>query len=280
MKAADFGLHAEGGVALVSTNSICQGQQVPILWPLIFQTGKEIVFAHTSFKWANLASHNAVVTVIVVGIGFAGQKPRRLYTMADGGKSTVKNVDNINAYLVAGENIIINPVPKVKDDRSLMEWGNKPTDGGNLFLTSQEKQQLEKDAPEAKRFIKRFLGAKEFIHGQQRYCLWIEDMDRDNAEKIPEIKRRISAVAELRLESKAAETRPAAAFPHRFRQIQSVATHRIIIARVSSENREFYQWLGIENATVATETLRYTVWVWHLLQATSLGLDYCNCVFA
>src|SRR5690606_35368467 len=101
-----------------------------------------------------------------------------------------------------------------------MEWGNKPTDGGNLFLTPDERDAVLRESPEAARFIKRFLGAQEFIRGEQRYCIWIEDTERDDAETIPELKRRIDAIAKVRAESKAAETRPAAAFPHRFRQIQ------------------------------------------------------------
>jgi hypothetical protein len=127
-----------------------------------------------------------------------------------------------------------------------MEWGNKPTDGGNLFLTPDERESLLNKTPDAARFIKRFLGAQEFIRGQERYCLWIEDSEREEAETNEEIKRRIKAVAKMRSESKAAETRPAAAFPHRFRQIQSVArAYSLVVARVSSENREYLP-IGIE----------------------------------
>jgi hypothetical protein len=127
-----------------------------------------------------------------------------------------------------------------------MEWGNKPTDGGNLFLNSDERNNLLTKSPHALRFVKRFLGAQEFIRGQERYCLWIEDSEREEAESIPEINTRIEAVGKMRSESKAAETRPAAAFPHRFRQIQSVAkAYSLVVARVSSENREYLP-IGIE----------------------------------
>lgn len=232
MKACDYGTHTKSSAAFVSTNSICQGAQVPILWPLIFSGGHQIVFAHTSFKWANLASHNAGVTVIIVGICNHPTKLRRLLSIADDGSTLEKQVEFINAYLVPAWDVIVSPVSKAADGRGLMEWGNKPTDGGNLFLNSNERDAVLRESPEAERFIKRFLGAQEFIRGEQRYCIWIEDATRDDAEAIPELKRRIDAVAKMRAESKAAETRPAAAFPHRFRQIQSIArNYSLVVGR-------------------------------------------------
>ena len=248
MKAADYGTQTSAAAALVSTNSICQGQQVPILWPLIFQTGHEIAFAHTSFKWANLASYNAGVTVVIVGISNHAAKIRHLFSIAEDGQTTLKEAENVNAYLVSGPDVIVAPISKAKDGRGLMEWGNKPTDGGNLFLTFDDRKDLLAQNPGAARFLKRFLGAQEFIQGQERYCLWIEDADRGEAEKIPEIRRRTEAVAKMRAESKAAETRPSASFPHRFRQIQSIAkSYSIVVARVSSENREYLP-VGLESA--------------------------------
>jgi hypothetical protein len=246
MKAADYGLHTPTVSAFVSTNSICQGQQVPILWPLIFQTGHEVAFAHTSFKWANLASHNAGVTVAIVAISNHAGPIRKLFALNDLGETVVKESANINAYLVAAPDIIVAPQSKPKDGRGLMEWGNKPTDGGNFFMDSDERHALLSAWPQAGKFVKRFLGAQEFIRGQERYCLWIEDSDRAEAEAIPEIGNRVAAVAEMRASSKAAETRPAAAFPHRFRQIQSVAEqYSLVVARVSSENRDYLP-IGLE----------------------------------
>jgi hypothetical protein len=247
MKAADYGTHTNSAAAFVSTNSICQGEQVPILWPLIFDTGYEIAFAHTSFKWANLASHNAGVTVVIVGISNHAGKARRLFSIADDGSTVEKQTDRINAYLVSGLDVIVTPLSKARDSRGRMEWGNKATDGGHLFLTAEERKALLAKTPNAERFVKRFLGAQEFIRGQERYCLWIEDADREEAEAIPELRRRIEAVAKMRSESKAAETRPAASFPHRFRQIQSVARrYSLVVARVSSENREYLP-IGLES---------------------------------
>ncbi|WP_442112004.1 class I SAM-dependent DNA methyltransferase [Pseudomonas sp. NUPR-001] len=248
MKAADYGKQSNSFAAFVSTNSICQGAQVPILWPLIFASGHQITFAHTSFKWANLASQNAGVTVVIVAISNHPTKLKRLFSVTEDGSTIEKQVEFINAYLVPGRDVIVSPLSRPTDGRGLMEWGNKPTDGGNLFLSPDERDAVLRENPEAARFIKRFLGAQEFIRGEQRYCLWIEDAERADAEAIPELKRRIDAVAKMRAESKAAETRPAAAFPHRFRQIQSVAqNYSLVVARVSSEGREYLP-IGLEDS--------------------------------
>ena len=248
MKAADYGARTKAVSAFVATNSICQGQQVSILWPLIFATGHEIAFAHTSFKWANLASHKAGVTVAIIALSNHAGSLRPLFSDGDDGRGLIREADHINAYLVPGSNVIVNPVSRPRDERGLMEWGNKPTDGGNFFFTADERRALLATAPGADPYIRRFLGAQEFIHGESRYCLWLEDDDREDAEAVPELQRRIAAVAKMRAESKAAETRPAASFPHRFRQIQSVAqASSIVVARVSSEARSYLP-VGLEGS--------------------------------
>uniref|UniRef100_E6QHA1 site-specific DNA-methyltransferase (adenine-specific) n=1 Tax=mine drainage metagenome TaxID=410659 RepID=E6QHA1_9ZZZZ len=250
IKAADYGMQTAASAAFVATNSICQGQQVPILWPLIFSSGHEISFAHTSFKWANLAASNAGVTVVIVGISRRVGAVRRLFSVTEDGGLTEGRVDFINAYLVHGPNVIVTPIAKPNDGRGLMEWGNKPTDGGHLFLLPKERESLLRDSPSAGRFIRPFLGAQEFIRGELRYCVWVEDQERAAAESVPELKRRIESVRKVRLESAAAETRPAANFPHRFRQIQSIArNYSIVVARVSSENRQVLP-VGLEDKDV------------------------------
>lgn len=137
IKAADYGTKTNSVSAFVSTNSICQGEQVPILWPLIFSKGHEIIFAHTSFKWANLASHNAGVTVVVVGISNDLTLSRRLQSASDSGIVVSKEVDHINAYLVPGKNVIVAAISRCPHDKAPMLWGNKPSDGGNLILSEE-----------------------------------------------------------------------------------------------------------------------------------------------
>jgi len=240
MKAADYGTQTKSAAAFVSTNSICQGQQVPILWSLIFKTGHEINFAHTSFKWANLASHNAGVTVVIVGIAQQSTKIKYLFSLDEQNKTISQEAKNINAYLVAGENIIIESKSKSENECFLMEWGNKPTDGGYLTLSSMERQEIISKDSRAAEFICPYYGAAEYIRGLQRFCIWVEDEKVQLAEQIQDFQERFEKVKCFRLSSKAAETRPAANFPHKFRQIQSVALkYSLILPQVSSERREY-----------------------------------------
>jgi hypothetical protein len=241
MKAADYGTHTNSVAAFVSTNSICQGEQVPLLWPLIFDTGHEIAFAHTSFKWANLASHNAGVTVAIVGISNHAGKVRHLFSsLPTDGSVTVREAEHINAYLVAGPDVIVESISRTPADRSPMVWGNKPTDGNNLSFLGSERDNLLAAHPEAAKFIRSYFGAAEFIRGLERFCIWVSDEDAEEANRIPYLRERFERVREFRASSKAAETRPAAAYPHKFRQIQAVALHHtLILPQVSSERREF-----------------------------------------
>ncbi len=260
IKAADYGCHCECRTAFVATNSICQGQQVPILWPLILDTGHEIVFAHTSFRWANLASHNAGVTVAIVGISRKVPTVRTLYVTDPDMITRATAVSGIGPYLVPGDNVIVPPRQDTPPDRARMVWGNKPTDGGFLFLSFEERAHLLSEHPGAARFVRRFLGAREFIQGDERYCLWIRDEDADLARDIPFIATRLQQVAAFREQSKAAETRPAAAFPHRFRQIQGVARdHSIVVARVSSERRPYIP-VSVESASTILGDLNFALY--------------------
>ena len=138
MKAADYGTKTNAATAFVSTNSICQGQQAPILWPLIFASEHEIAFAHTSFKWANLASHNAGVTVAIVGISNHAGNVRRLFTVGENGIDIAKNVEHINAYLVAGPDVFVQKAMSPFGGLTEMPRGNMPYDGGNLLLSFDE----------------------------------------------------------------------------------------------------------------------------------------------
>ncbi len=240
MKAADYGTQTNAATAFVSTNSVCQGQQVPILWPLIFDSDHEIVFAHTSFKWANLASNKAGVTVVIVGISNHASKTRFLYSLDDKNTSIVKEVININAYLVAGPNVVVVPLSRASDKRSLMEWGNKPTDGGNLILSSDERHEIIENYPTSRDYLRRYVGSRELIDGSLRWCLWITDERRASSEEIPPIRKRIERVRDYRENSSSADTRPTASFPHRFRQIQRIADEKqILVSGVSSENRPY-----------------------------------------
>ncbi len=272
VKAADYNRCVNATAAFVATNSVCQGQQVPILWPTIFNTGNQIAFAHTSFKWRNLASHNAGVTVVVVGISARVSPTRRLFSEKESGEPLEMRTDNINAYLIPGRDIMVDGVSRPLGPQSKMYWGNKPTDGGNLIMSADERRALVREFPKSEKFIYTFLGSQEMLQGDRRYCLWIEDADRSEAEAIPEIKRRMTAVADFRASSKAAETRPAAAFPHRFRQIQSVAEkYTIAVPAVSSENRAYFT-VGLTDQNTIHSNRNFAIYdapLWNFALASS-----------
>ena len=239
MKAADYGTRTNAAAAFVSTKSICQGQQVPILWPLIFETRHEIAFAHTSFKWANLASHKAGVTVMIVGISNHAGRFRRLFSIADDGRVVVKEAEHINAYLVAGPNIVVEKASRPAQGLSRMDFGNKPVDGGNLLLSSAELAGLSLTPGERARFIRRICGSAEFIRGTERYCLWIEEKHLDEAMQLTGIRQRIEGVRAMRLASRDKSANEMAARAHQMREMNIGTKHTVCVAAISSENRPY-----------------------------------------
>lgn len=240
MKAADYCTHTPANAAFVSTNSICQGQQVPILWPAIFATGCQIVFAHTSFKWANLAAHNAGVTVVVVGVSTRREGERKIFSIADDGNALAREASHINAYLVAGSDVIVEKMGDPHDARGVMDAGGKPVEGGNLFLSADEKKTLLSLQPQAADFIKTVYGASEYIRGDIRYCLWITDADSVRVNALPEIAARLKRVSEARSKSPKQATKKGVAWPHRFEEVKQTGEEVVtIVPKVSSESREF-----------------------------------------
>jgi len=238
MKAADYGNHTNAVSAFVSTNSINQGQQVPILWPLIFQTGHEIMFAHTSFKWANLASYNAGVTVVIVGMSNHVGKTRQLFSQDEKNKVVVKETENINAYLVAAENIEIHPKSKPFGDLALMQFGNHPYYGSGLIFSCDDARAIVDKAPDAARFIRPLYGSREFISASPRACLWIKDSEAEIALNIPPIASRVEKVFASRTAAKKDKAAQKLAHtPYRFRDQTTAKSHVLAVPRVSSENR-------------------------------------------
>lgn len=237
MKAADYGTYTSATTAFVSTNSICQGQQVSILWPLIFKTGHEIVFAHTSFKWANLASHNAGVTVVIVGISRPTSKNRKVFSTTNNNEVIIKDVDNINAYLIAGQNITVEKRIKPPAELAEMTFGNKAVDGGYLTLGSKEVEDLGLSKDARNKFVRAFYGSAEFIKGLSRFCLWIQDNDLEEALCNKGIRNRIEAVRKMRLSSRDSGANEMSKKSHQFREMKAAKKHVIVIPRVSSEDR-------------------------------------------
>ena len=221
--------------AFVATNSVCQGQQAIDVWPAAFERGCEIRFAHTSFKWANLASNNAGVTVVIVGLGRKSNLPKLLYE-----GDLLKQCSAIGPYLVPDSLAYVQKTTEPIGEQSPMLFGNMPRDGGYLFLDSDLAAKVMAEDAVARPFIKRFVGSDELINGRQRYCLWIEDYEVEAAKKSDFVAQRLKLVAESRSKSDAESTRQFARQPHRFVQIAgSTKETAIVVPRVSSENRPY-----------------------------------------
>lgn len=221
--------------AFVATNSVCQGQQAIDVWPIAFQRGYEIRFAHSSFKWANLASHNAGVTVVIVGLGERSTLPKKLYQ-----EDLVKQCSAIGPYLVPDSLAYVQKANDPIGEQSVMLFGNMPRDGGHLFLDGELAEKVAVQDADARPFVKRFVGSVELINGKLRYCLWIEDAEVTAAKRSDFIAQRLRLVAENRSKSDAESTREFAKQPHRFVQIAGKARASVIVVpRVSSENRPF-----------------------------------------
>lgn len=267
MKAADYGTHTNSGAAFVSTNSICQGQQVAILWPLIFRNKHEIAFAHTSFKWANLASHNAGVTVVIVGVSNHAGKNRRLFSMTDDGQTVLKEVDNINAYLVSGPNIVVDKLSKPATCVSEMSFGSKPVDGGNLSLDNGDIESLHLSEIDIARFIRPLFGSDEFINGKLRLCIWIEDCDAQYAMQHPTIGPRLEKVRQMRLASSKIATQRGAGWPFRFDERRQIGDEIVLaVAAISSENRDYLPCGLLPPGTIVSNKLfaLYNAPLWNM----------------
>jgi len=241
--------------AFVATNSVCQGQQASEVWPAAFERGCEIRFAHTSFKWANLAAHNAGVTVVVIGLGEKSNQPKRLYQ-----DDMLKQCTAIGPYLVPDSLAYIEKANDPIGEQYVMLFGNMPRDGGNLLMDADLARKVMADNAVARPFIKRFIGSEELINGKLRYCLWIEDDEVNAANASEFIAQRLKLVVENRSNSPAESTRGFARKPHRFVQIAGVAKETaIVIPTVSSESREYLP-VGFVSADTIVSNLAFALY--------------------
>ncbi len=234
-KAADMMTHTAIRTALVSTNSITQGEQVAILWKTLFEQGVHIDFAYKTFIWDSEASLKAHVHCVIVGFSKALNKsPKRLF---DNGK--MKIVQNINGYLVETDNIIIESRSKPICNVPEIGIGNKPIDGGYYLFTEEEMLEFIKKEPKSEKYFKKWLGSKEFINGYHRYCLWLGDCSPKELISMPECMKRIEAVRQFRLDSSSVGTRKIADKPTHFHVENMPNNTYILIPRHSSENRRY-----------------------------------------
>jgi hypothetical protein len=247
-KGASFIKSKKAKLGFVSTNSICQGQQVELMWPEILNSDLEIAFAHRAFKWTNSAKGKAGVTCVIVGLRNLSSQKKLIYT-----ESTIHFASNINPYLVAGKNIFVNKRSSPLSGLPEMTRGSSPVDDGNLILSKLEKDELIASYPETLPFIKRLLGSEEFLNGLERWCLWITDENLSLVESIPPIKKRIEAVATFRLKSKKTATRELADSAHKFGEIRYRNSNAVVIPRVTSERRKYLPIGFLDGNTVITD---------------------------
>ena len=255
IKAADYGIRTNSVAAFVSTNSICQGQSVSILWPVLFDTGYDIRFAYTSFKWSNLASNKAGVTVVIVGIGTPNSAVRRLYDHDDSNDVIVRQGGSITPYLTMGPRIIVHKRDKPLGALSVMEFGNKPSDGGHLLLRSDELASLNLCVAQRNKFIRRIYGSEDFINGGLRLCVWIEDQHLEEAELIDALKGRIEAVRAVRLASRDKGANALAKRAHQLKLMRIGTEISIAVPAITSENRDYLPCGILDNRTTVTNKM-------------------------
>jgi hypothetical protein len=252
IKAVDYGTRTSSVAAFVSTNSICQGQSVSILWPVIFDAGVDIRFAYTSFKWSNLASNKAGVTVAIVGIGSPTNALRRLYVHDEQNSVLVREGASITPYLTLGPRIIVQKRDEPLGALSVMEFGNKPSDGGHLLLRPEELPSLGLDIIQRNKFIRRIYGSDEFINGSSRFCIWIEDRDLEEAQAIDSLKDRIEAVRQVRLASQDKGANALAKRAHQLKLMRIGAQYSIVVPAITSENRAYLPCGILDNRATVT----------------------------
>jgi len=239
-KAAEYIQGTEIETAFVSTNSICQGEQVGYLWKLLLEKFKiRINFAHHTFKWSNEARGMAAVYCVIVGFANFERKQKRLFVYEDvRSKPKEVIVNRLNPYLVDADDILIesrtNPISNVHK----MITGNRPLDDGNYLFTEDEKKDFIKTEPLSEKYFMPFISAKEYINNKKRFCLWLVDINPSELKKMPMVMKRVENCKIFRLKSSDVGAKKLADTPTLFREINNPKTF-LLIPRVSSENRRY-----------------------------------------
>jgi len=251
-KAADLIKDTQIHAALVSTNSISQGESVTNLWKPLFEMGIQINFAHRTFRWDSEASIKAHVHCVIIGFSCApSYRPKVIYTAE---RPLV--VTNINGYLVDANNFFIenrsNPLCNVPS----IAMGNQPIDDGNYLFSLEEKSEFIKKEPLSEKWFKPWYGAQEFINQEPRYCLWLGECPPNELRKMPESLKRVQAVREFRLSSKRAATLKLADIPTRFQTENMPRGRFIVIPEVSSEKRKYVPMGYMDDSVLCSNKLR------------------------
>ena len=239
--------------AFVSTNSITQGEQVAGVWkPLYERFGIHIDFAHRTFRWDSEASIKAHVHCVIVGFSNEpNPAPKRIYTT-----ERYQEVENINPYLLDAPNVFIDSRTNSICNVPQMVYGNKPTDGGFLFLSPEERNELLKREPGTEKFIRQIYGATEYINNKARYCLWLVGVSPSELRKSPFIMERVEQVRQFRLNSTKAATQRSADTPTLFQEIRHPDSEYIIIPRHSSETRRYIPFGFVQPQIVVNDAVQ------------------------
>lgn len=244
-KAAAY-LSDNDSAAFVATNSINQGTHVPTLWPRIAEHGVEIHFGYSPFPWSNNAAKNAGVTCTIIGLRRISRDSKKLF-----GEGRSRIVRNINYYLVDGADVIVRTSSNPISALPKLITGNAAYDGGHLLLTERDRDEIIAAGPRAERLILRASGTSEFVDGDNRWCLWIDDADLELAKSVPPIARRIAGVLKYRQEG-GEVARDLIDRPHQFRYRNRPADAQILVPQVSSERRHYIPIGLLDRSTIIT----------------------------
>ncbi len=259
LKAAHYIENTKIKAAFVSTNSITQGEQVSVLWGLLMKDYRiKIHFAHTTFKWRNEARGKAAVYCVIIGFAPFETKTKRLFTYSDvKGEPTERQVKNINSYLTPAQDLTIYRQSKPICNVPAMAFGNMPLDGGHLIMEEENKANFLQNEPKAKKYIRQLIGAREFLNGKKRWCLWLEGISPKELRSMPLVLKRVEAVKNFRLDSVAPSTQKHAATPYLFRDRKTPDTY-IIVPKVNSSSRKYIP-MSFMSKDIITTDLCFTI---------------------
>ena len=241
-------------VGFVSTNSIVQGEQAPILWSDLFSNHNIVInFAYRTFVWNSEAKDKAAVHCVIIGFS---QLERENKILHDG--DDVRSVQHINGYLVNAPDIFIQLRGKPREGYPRLVQGNKPWDGGFLILSVEEREEMLKKYPSAEHLIREYIGSQEFINGKKRYCLWLKDINPSEYRNIPEIIERLKGVADTRKRTKTVAVQAQAATPMLFSQIRQPDADYILIPETSSGSRRYIPMGFMKKDVIASNSTLVT----------------------
>jgi hypothetical protein len=257
VKAAAYLKGTTARAAFVSTNSITQGEQVGVLWGWLLRQRIKIHFAHRTFQWSNEARGVAAVHCVIVGFGYSEAERKTIFEYDDiRGEPHAVEAANINPYLVDAPDLVLNRRSNPLCDVPEIGIGNKPIDDGNYLFTKDERRAFLEKEPQAAKYFRRWMGAEEFLNGQERWCLWLGDCPPEELRQMPGAMKRVEAVRRSRLASKSAPTRKLAETPTRFHVEFMPAKPFLVIPEVSSERRTYIPLGFVKPSVLASNKLR------------------------